>query len=137
MDDSDSDLKTELIFANKAFQRFCKKEKLSNDKLLDVIAEADQGLINADLGGNVIKQRIARTGQGKSGGYRSIIVFKKGDKAFFVHGFAKNESDNITPKELKTLKELAKKLLGSDEKTIALQLKSGDLIEVKRNDQTV
>jgi hypothetical protein len=57
--------------------------------------EIEQGLVDADLGGGVIKQRIARRGAGKSGGFRALILFKAGERAFFVHGFAKSDRDNI------------------------------------------
>ena len=109
--------KTLRVFKNKWFNRFARREKLSNAQLLKAIAEAEAGLIDADLGGSIIKQRIARPGQGKSGGYRTIIIFKSGDKAFFVYGFAKSDQDNITKDELAAFKELAKVVLAlSDEK---------------------
>jgi len=69
-------------------------------------------LIDADLGGGVIKQRVAREGQGKSGGFRTMILFKLGSRAFFVHGFAKNEQDNLDDAELAALKKLAIRMLG-------------------------
>jgi len=93
------------IFKNTWFQRFARKEKITDEVLKDAIVRAEKGIINADLGGNVIKQRIARVGQGKSSGYRTIIIFKKGDKAFFVYGFAKNERDNIDKNETDAFKK--------------------------------
>ena len=83
------------IFKNRWFIRFTKREKISDAILAKAIADAEKGIISADLGGNIIKQRIARPGQGKSGGYRTIIIFKKGDKAFFVYGFSKSGRENI------------------------------------------
>jgi len=80
------------IFKNKAFVRFAKKKAgLDDIALCKSIQDAARGLIAADLGGGVVKQRIARPGQGKSGGFRTLIVFRAGARAFFVHGFAKNE----------------------------------------------
>jgi len=76
----------------------------------------------ANLGGGVIKQRIARPGQGKS---------------FFVHGFAKNEADNVEKDELVAAKKLASKLLSYDDKTIALVVASGTLVEVMCSEKTV
>ena len=84
----------------------------------------------ADLGGGVIKQRIARHGQGKSGGFRTLIVFRAGARAFFVHGFAKNEKDNIGKDELIALKKLASDLLGYDDKAIDRVVASRTLTEV-------
>jgi hypothetical protein len=95
------------------------------------------GLIAADLGGGVIKQRIARPGQGKSGGFRTLIVFKAGTRAFFVHGFAKNEKDNIGRNELAALRKLAAELLAYDDKAISRAIASGVLLEVKRDAQTI
>jgi hypothetical protein len=76
-------------------------------------------LAPADLGGGLIKQRIARSGQGKSGGFRAMIVFRAGTRAIFVHSFAKSEKDNIEKDEPAALKKLAAELLGYDDKTLA------------------
>ena len=94
-----------LTFKTKVFTRFADKAGISDAVLCDAVSDAEQGLIAAELGGGVIKQRIARTGQGKSGGFRTLIVFKAGTRAIFVHGFAKNEMDNIDKKELAALKK--------------------------------
>jgi len=77
------------IFRNKAFTRFARKAGLGDATLCEAIRDAERGLIAADLGGGEIKQRIARPGQGKSGGYRTLIIFKMRARALFVHGFAK------------------------------------------------
>jgi hypothetical protein len=103
------------IFVSKAFAKFARQERISTAKLLEVIRDAEAGKIDADYGGNVIKQRIARPNEGKSGGYRSIILFRRGDKAFFVYGFAKNERDNITLSEERGLKELANSVFSYSE----------------------
>ena len=118
------------IFQNKAFIRFAKKAGIGDAVLCEAIRDAERGLIAADLGGGVIKQRIARPGQGKSGGFRTLIVFRAGARAFFVHGFAKNEKDNIGQDELVALKKLATALLGYDDKAIARVIASGTLTEV-------
>ena len=106
------------IFKNTWFQRFSRREKITDEVLKGAIARAEKGTIDADLGGNVIKQRIARLGQGKSGGYRTIIVFKKGDKAFFIYGFAKSERENIDKNETDVFKKSAKELLALSDKHI-------------------
>ena len=118
------------IFQNKAFLRFAKKAGIGDAVLCEAIRDAERGLIAADLGGGVIKQRIARPGQGKSGGFRTLIVFRAGARAFFVYGFAKNEMDNIGPDELVALKKLATALLAYDDKAIARVIASGTLAEV-------
>jgi hypothetical protein len=96
------------IFKNAWFSRFAAKERITDDCLGDAVRRAENGLIDADLGGNVIKQRVARQGQGKSGGYRTLILFWAGSRAFFTFGFAKNDQDNISKADLKILKEAAK-----------------------------
>ena len=90
-----------------------------------------KGQIDADLGGEVIKQRIARPGQGKSKGYRTIIFFRRGAKAFFVYGFAKSQRANINDDEEKQFKEAANHVLALPEKQLAELLEKGDFIEVK------
>ena len=83
------------VFKNKWFAKFASKEGISDEKLTQAIRETEAGNIDADYGGGVIKQRIARPQEGKSGGYRSIILYRKEDKAFFVYGFAKNVMENM------------------------------------------
>jgi hypothetical protein len=99
--------------------------------LKDAIANAEKGIIDADLGWNVIKQRMARPGQGKSGGYRTIIVFRKGDRAFFVYGYAKSELDNIDQGETDAFKRAAKELLALSDEQIRALIENGALMEVK------
>jgi hypothetical protein len=80
------------IFKNAWFGRFARKEKISAKVLWDAVERAEKGQVDADIGGGVIKQRIARLGAGKSKGYRSIILFRKGEKSFFVYGFPRASS---------------------------------------------
>ena len=124
-------------FKTKAFTRFADKAGISDAALCRAVRDAEQGLVAADLGGGVIKQRIARPGQGKSGGFRTLIVFSAGKRAIFVHGFAKNEKDNIERDEVVALKRLAAELLAYDDKTLARVLGSGVLVELKCDEKTV
>ncbi len=125
------------IFKNKAFTRFARKAQIGDLMLCEAIDDAERGLIAADLGGGVIKQRIARRGQGKSGGFRTLIVFRAGARAFFVHGFAKNEKDNIGKDELVALRKLASALLAYDNKAIEQVVASGTLMEVKCDEEAI
>ena len=118
------------VFKNKWFEKYAKKEHISNKKLLDLIKELENDAIDVDYGGNVVKQRLARAGQGKSGGYRCIILFCVNEKAFFVYGFAKSERDNITKDDEKVFKDLAKKMFSFADEEIKQLLKVGALIEV-------
>ena len=125
------------IFSNKAFARFARKAGIPDTALCQAIREAERGLIAAELGGGVIKQRIARPGQGKSSGFRVLIVFKPSALAVFVHGFAKNERDDIRHDELSALRRLASELIAYDDKMLARVVASGTLMEVKCNGQTI
>lgn len=120
-----------LIFKSRWFQRFARQEGIADGVLREAVARAERGQIDADLGGEVIKQRIARPGQGRSKGYRTIIVFRRGVRAFFVYGFAKSQRANIDNDEEKQFKEAAKLVLALTEKQLAELLKRGDFTEVK------
>lgn len=124
-------------FKTKAFTRFADKAGISDVALCRAVRNAERGLVAADLGGGVIKQRIARPGQGKSGGFRTLIVFRASTRAIFVHGFAKNERDNIEKDELVALKKLAAELLAYDDKELPRVVASGTLLEVKCDEKTV
>ena len=121
------------LFKTKSFARFAKKAGIGDSELRGAVDAAERGLVAADLGGGVIKQRIARRGKGKSGGFRTLIVFRLGTRAVFVHGFAKSAQDNVAADELVALKMLAAELLAYDDKDIARAVESGILLEVKRN----
>ena len=125
------------IFLTRSFQRFANKESIEDAVLRKAIGRADQGLIDADLGGGVIKQRIPRLNQGKSGGFRSVIVYRTGEKAFFVFGFAKSGSDNITKDELAGFRELADVLLAYSELELDTALENKILTEVTHDEQEI
>jgi hypothetical protein len=93
------------VFKTKWFERFARKERIRNLVLLDAIERAEKGQVDADLGGGVIKQRIARPEQGKSGGYRTIIFFRRGALAVFAYGFAKSDRENLDVEEEKGLRQ--------------------------------
>ncbi|HEX5325723.1 MAG TPA: type II toxin-antitoxin system RelE/ParE family toxin [Acetobacteraceae bacterium] len=124
-------------FKNKAFARFARKAGVGDVALLDAVGRAERGLIDAELGGGVIKQRIARPGGGRSGGFRTIILFQAGSRAFFVHGFAKNERDNIGGVELAAFKKLAAALLAYEDAALATAIAAGILMEVAGNEQAI
>jgi hypothetical protein len=107
------------------------KERIGDAVLREAVGRAERGQIDADLGGGVIKQRVARPGQGRSRGYRTIILFRRGARAFFVYGFAKSQRANIDRDEGEQFKEAAKHVLALTEKQLAELLKRGDFMEVK------
>ena len=103
--------------------------------LLDAVARAEKGQVDADLGGGVIKQRIARPGQGKSGGYRTILFFRRGERAVFAYGFAKSDRANLDADEEKQFKEAGRHVLRLTEKQIEELVKNGDFVEVKGEEE--
>lgn len=100
------------VFKTKWFRRFARREGMYDPVLCEAIGRAVRGHVDADLGSGIIKQRIARPGQGRSGGFRSLIVFRRRDRAIFVFGFAKSERENVDADELEDLKATAALLLG-------------------------
>ena len=123
------------VLKSKWFVRFAKKERIADAKLCEAIKNAEMGLIDADYGDGLIKQRIARPGEGKSGGYRLIILFQKGERSFFIYGFAKSDQDNIDKSDERDFKELAAVLLNASDKQLADLLESGKFQEVQYNGQ--
>jgi hypothetical protein len=118
------------VYVTKEFARFARKVGLRDTKLLLAAGDVAKGQYDADLGGGVFKQRVAREGGGKSGGFRTIILFRVGGHSFFAHGFAKSDKANVSPKELKALKQLADVLIGFSDEQLQTAKASGELIEV-------
>lgn len=121
---------SERVFRTRYFSRWMKRVELSDDALNQAVQEMARGLIDADLGGGIIKKRIALPGQGKRGGARTIVATRKSGRWFFLLGFSKNEQANVTPDELKALQELAKGYLESKERDLDYAVRQGMLIEV-------
>ena len=124
-------------FKTKAFARFAAREGLEDTALCEAMRRAREGLIDADLGGGVIKQRIAREGGGRSGGFRTIVLFRRGALAFFVYGFAKSDRENLRRNELETFRLLADEYLALDRTGLAAAQAAGAIVEVKCDDQAV
>ena len=118
------------LFKVVGFVRWQQKQQLSDAVLCAAVEEMRQGLIDADLGGGVVKKRIARPGGGKRGGYRTLLATNKQDKWFFLYGFAKNERDDLPPQDLRALKAFARELLALDERKLRRAMASGDLQEI-------
>ena len=123
------------MYKNKFFARFAKKARITDTELWKAAQLANQGLIDADLGGGVVKQRIARAGGGKSGGSRSIILFRKNDRAVFVYGFEKKDLANIRSNELEAFRELAQVILGYTTAEIAKRVEDGALFEIEKPEE--
>ncbi|PSO09666.1 addiction module toxin RelE [Sphingobium sp. AEW4] len=118
------------IFKNGWFERFARKERITDASLREAVERAESGLVDADLGGGVIKQRVARTGQGKSGGYRTLILFRQGDRAIFAFGFAKSAQANISKADLALLRDAASEALEWSARELDRLVASGTLVEI-------
>jgi len=118
------------IFATKTFRRFQRKEGIADATLVEAVDRAEAGLIDADLGGGLIKQRVARPGHGKRGGYRTIIAYRSGQRSVFIYGFGKNERDNIDDDELARWKVAGRVILDGDTDWIEAAIAGGHLTEV-------
>jgi len=125
------------IFKTKPFARFAYREGIDDPALCEAIERAEKGLIDAELGGGVIKQRIARKGQGRSGGFRSIVLFRNGERSFFVYGFAKSSRDNIRKNELKAFRILAGELLELNDAALKSAMTNETIMEVICDGQTI
>lgn len=121
-------------FKTKAFAKWARGEGLGDAALGTAVSEMERGLIDAQLGGQVVKKRVAFPGRGKRGSARTVVAFKQGDKAFFIYGFAKNERGNVSEKELQALKLLAKELLGYTATPLNKAQNAGELIEIEEDD---
>ncbi len=118
------------ILKTRLFMRWMRKTDLTDEVLIQAIAEMQQGLVDADLGGNLFKKRVALPHRGKSGSIRTIIATNIRTRWIFVFGFEKNERDNISGRELKFLQEYAEVLLAHDDATIDEMIKRSDLGEI-------
>ena len=123
------------IFKTKWLARFARREGIDDQSLRAAIERAEQGLIDADLGGGLIKQRVARPGRGRSSGYRMIVGYRVKDRAVFLLGFAKNERENIEDNELLSLRETAERWLAADASRIKKELELGNLQEIDHGEE--
>jgi hypothetical protein len=122
------------VFMTKPAARFARKERITDAALLRAAADIVAGRIDADLGGGVVKQRVARAGAGKSGGYRTVVLFRAGSHVFYVYGFAKSSRANISGNELEAFRRLADRVLAFGAAEIATAIEAGELIPVEHGD---
>jgi hypothetical protein len=123
------------IFKTKVFARFALSERISDASLREAVARAESGLVDADLGGGVIKQRVARPGQGRSGGFRVLIAYRAKNRSVFLFGFAKSAKAKVDDDELETAQEIARLWLEADGKALAKALAEGVIQEVDNGEE--
>ncbi len=125
-------MKNVAIYKLKSFARFARSENIPDSALLDAADRAERGLVDADLGGGLIKQRVARKGQGRSGGYRVIIAFRRGELPVYLFGFAKSAQANLDERQLNVLHGIGTFWLRAAAATIEKALEAGELVEAPR-----
>jgi hypothetical protein len=123
------------IFKTKWLARFARHEQVTDANLREAIARAERGLIDADLGGGLIKQRVARRGQGRSGGYRMVVAYRAKGRAVFLYAFAKNERENIGQDELIELRKVGLNWLNASGVKIRIAIDEGVLQEVELDEK--
>ena len=123
------------VFKNSRFHKFARKEKISDAMLCEAVERAERGQIDADLGAGLIKQRVARPGAGKSGGFRTLVFFRAETRAVFAFGFAKSDMANLDDAEEAYLKKAAKLVLGFADAQMDAEVAEGRMFEVNCDEQ--
>lgn len=125
------------VFKNAWFERFARKQGISDAVLLEAVERAERGLIDADLGGCVIKQRVARPGQGRSGGWRTVILYRAAERAFFMYGYAKSAMGNLAEDEELLFKKAAGHVLNLSDEHLSKLVVRGEFLEVFAHDKEI
>ena len=120
------------VFVTEEFARFARKARIADDALVEAIDRADRGLVDADLGGGLLKLRIARPNESRSHGLRTLVAYVREGKAFFVYGFAKNDAANVSGPAERAFRVYGGELQGLDEAGVAANVARGRLREIER-----
>ncbi len=124
------------VFKTRHFHRWMRKTELTDQALCQAVTEMSKGLIDAELGGGIVKKRIGLAGRGKRGGVRTLIATNKGSRWFFVYGFEKNDRANITDDELQALQDIAEQLLARQGRQLDEAVEDGSLKEICHENKT-
>ena len=122
------------IFLTRGVVRFARRQRIADASLSEAIERAERGTIDADLGGGLIKQRVARPGQGRSGGFRMIVAYRAAGCAVFLYAFAKSDRDNIEDDELEALRTIGANWLAASAELVGQAIEDGDLKEIEHDD---
>ena len=123
------------IYKTKTFRRFQRKEGMTDATLCEAVKRAEDGSVDAKLGRNLIKQRVARQGAGRRGGFRTVIAYRVGARAVFIYGFAKSNAENISAADEQELAHTGALLLGLDADGVETLIVEGELWEVACDDE--
>jgi len=118
------------VFKSTWFTRFADKEEITDGELREMVSRLEAGQAEANLGGDVYKIRVARQGEGKSGGYRVLVFFRSKERTFYIYGFAKSAMGNIDKKQLKRFKKAAKVTLSYTDRQLDELVKNKWFIEI-------
>lgn len=124
-------------FKTKAFTRFARKERISDTALCEAVARAERGAIDADLGGGIVERRVARPGQGRSGGFRTLTAYRSSTRAVFIHGFAKSDLDNIDDAEAADLRKAARTYMALTDQDLDRAVAEKRLLEIECDDEAL
>ncbi len=124
------------VFKTRHFNRWMRKTELTDSALCAAVDEMVRGLIDADLGGSIVKKRIGLAGRGKRGGVRTLIATNQGSRWFFVYGFEKNDRANIADDELEALQDIAKELLARSGQQLDVAVQDSSLQEICNDHKT-
>jgi hypothetical protein len=125
------------VFKSAWFVRFARAQSIPDESLRDAVRRADRGQVDAHMGGGVIKQRIAKPGQGRSGSYRAVVLFCEGERAFFVYGFAKSDRGNLREDEKAQFKKMAGHVLALTDDRLNALIACGGFQEVSHCDEEI
>lgn len=123
-------IKVRRVFKTRHFARWMRKTELTDVALCVAVREMSLGLVDADLGGGLVKKRVGVAGRSKRGGARTLVATNKNNRWFFVFGFEKTERANIDADELEALQELAAELLVRTQEELEIALAGGALKEI-------
>jgi hypothetical protein len=124
------------VFKTRHFCRWMRKTTLTDNALCAAVHEMTQGLIDADLGGGVVKKRVGLAGRGKRSGARTLIATNRGTRWFFVYGFEKNDRANIADDELEALQDIALQLLARSGRQLDEAVQDSALQEICHDHKT-
>ena len=119
-----------VVYKKRWFDSWANKQGLTSSSLCAAVHEMTEGLYDADLGNGLLKKRIARPGQGKRSGFRTLVATNKGNRWIFLFGFPKNERSNIDKDEEVALKLLAAHLLSLTTQALDQAQHAGELMEI-------
>jgi hypothetical protein len=122
------------VFLTRGVERFARRQRIADASLGEAIERAERGIIDADLGGGLIKQRVARPGQGRSGGFRMIVAYRAAGRAVFLYAFAKSDRDNIDDDELEALRTIGANWLAASAELVGQAIEDGELKEIEHDD---